>query len=87
VKYQKVTILFYAMVDNYSPDICLPHTFTNEILKKYNLDRVTFTHEGTFTDYDKLCDQLELLYKQVAESSISSEEEGAVLYFIENYQS
>jgi hypothetical protein len=56
------------------------------LLTKYGLDKVTYTNQGTFTTYDGLCDKLLNLYKDVAESSIHSEEEGSVLYFIGNYQ-
>ena len=56
------------------------------LLTKYGLDKVTYTNEGTFTTYDELCDKLMNLYKDVAESSIHSEEEGSVLYFIGNHQ-
>lgn len=55
------------------------------LLTKYGLDKVTYTNEGTFTTYDGMCEKVLSLYKEVAESSIHSEEEGAVLYFIGNY--
>ncbi len=57
------------------------------LLNKYGLDKVTYTNEGTFTTYDEVCDKLLNLYKDVAESSIHSEEEGSVLYFLGNFQS
>jgi hypothetical protein len=41
VSYQKTTILFYALVDNYSPDICLPITKTMSLLTRIGLDKVT----------------------------------------------
>lgn len=86
VKYSKVTILFYAMINNSSADISLPISQTMALLTKYGLDKVTYTNEGSFTSYDDLCDKLLNLYKEVAESSIHSEEEGSVLYFIGNFQ-
>ena len=85
--YEKVTILFYAIVDNCSSDLCLPMTESMNFFKKYNLDRVSTTNEGTFSDYDSFCDKLEDLYSLVAESSIHSEEEGSVLYFLSDYDS
>jgi hypothetical protein len=36
---------------------------------------------GNYNTYDGLCDSIETLYREVAESAIASEEEGAVLYF------
>ncbi len=63
VKYQKMTILFYAMVENTSEDICLPVTHTMNFLNKFNLDKVSYTNEGTFNTYDDLCDKIETLYK------------------------
>jgi hypothetical protein len=63
VKYQKLSILFYALVDNSSDEICLPQSFTMTFLTQHCLDKVLLTNEGTFTDYDSLCDKLGLLYK------------------------
>lgn len=81
-----MTILFYAMIDNSKPDICLSLTHAFNFFKTFNLDHVSHYNEGSFTSYDSLCDKLEDIYRQVAESSISSEEEGSVLYFVRNYQ-
>lgn len=36
---------------------------------------------GTYKEYGALCDKLETLYREVAEASMTSEEEGSVLYF------
>lgn len=80
-----MTILFYALVDNYSPAICLPLSSTLQFLTDHNLDKVLMTNEGTFRHFNTFCDTLELLYTQVAESSIHSEEEGSVLYFVGNH--
>ena len=44
------------------------------------------TNQGTFTNYNDFCDKLEILYKEVAEASIHSEEEGSVLYFVSNFE-
>ena len=63
VKYQKLSILFYALVDNSSDEICLPQSFTMAFLTQHCLDKVLLTNEGTYTDYDSLCDKLCLLYK------------------------
>lgn len=64
----------------------MPLTHTMQLLTRYNLDKVTYKNEGTFSSYDALCDRLQELYREVAEASIHSEEEGSVLYFIGDYQ-
>jgi hypothetical protein len=82
VSYSRQTILFYALVDNSAPAICLPPAECHALTRRFGLDHVTMHPEGTFDSYDGLCDRLEELYRVVAESSISSEEEGSVLYFL-----
>ena len=37
---------------------------------------------GLYNNYDKLCDKLYELFKEVAKSKIADEEEGSVLYLI-----
>ena len=66
VKYDRLTILFYALIDNLSDNICLPMSYTMEFLTKHTLDKVILTNEGTFNDYDTLCERLIELYKEVA---------------------
>lgn len=63
VKYEKTTILFYAIVENNSADICLPISETHRILTKYGLDKVPMISQGTYATYDTLCDKLEFLFK------------------------
>lgn len=82
VKYSRVTIIFYAVVDNYSEESCWPCSRSWAFFKKYNLDMVHIQSLGTFGNYGKLCDQLETTFKDVAKSTIAQDEEGNVLYFI-----
>ena len=41
------------------------------LFKKYGLDVVKIEDLGTFSNYDKLCDQMETTFKQVAKSPIA----------------
>ncbi len=54
VKYQKTTILFYAIVDNCSKDTCIPLEQAFGLLRKYNFDTVTVTEMGSFTTFESL---------------------------------
>lgn len=59
VKYSRVTIIFYAVVDNYGEDSCWPCAKAWALFKKFNLDVVHIQSLGVFTSYSKCCDALE----------------------------
>lgn len=82
VKYSRVSIIFYAIISNASPDICWPCEAAWALFKKYGLDVVQISSLGVFNNYGALCDQLEHTFKEVAKSTIAQDEEGNVLYFI-----
>ena len=82
VKYSRVTIIFYAAVDNASNDTCMPCEKAYSLFNKYDLDKVAIESIGKFRDYDKMCDALCHYFKEVAKSEIAKDEEGNVLYFI-----
>jgi len=82
VKYSRVTIIFYAIIDNYSAESCWPCSQAWQFFQRYGLDVVHIKSLGTFDNYGVLCDQLEQTFKDVAKSSIAQDEEGNVLYFI-----
>jgi hypothetical protein len=56
VKYSRVSIIFYAIVDNYSEESCWPCSKSWAFFKKFDLDVVHIQSLGVFDDYDKLCD-------------------------------
>ena len=82
VKYPRESIVFYAVVDNYSRRICRLPEETFVLLKKYKLDVVNIDSMGLYNDYDHLCDDLQLEFEKVSGLSIREEEEGAVIYFV-----
>jgi hypothetical protein len=82
VKYQRETIIFYAIVDNYSRKICCLPEESYKIFKTYGFDVVSNTTMGVYYNYDEVCDDLYKEYDFVAAQTIQAEEEGAVLYFI-----
>lgn len=43
------------------------------------------TNAGAYSTYDDLCNKVKSMYKEVAEASINSEEEGSVLYFVGSF--
>lgn len=83
VKYSRVTIIFYAVVDNISEESCWPCDKAWGLFKKFGLDVVKIQDLGSFKNYGALCDQLETTFKDVAKSPIAQDEEGNVLYFVD----
>lgn len=82
VKYPRESIVFYAVIDNYSRRICRLPEEAFVLLKKYKLDSVNIDSMGLYNDYDHLCDDLQLEFEKVSGLSIQVEEEGAVIYFV-----
>lgn len=80
VKYNRVTIIFYAVVDNHSPEICWPSNQALQLFKKYDLDVVNITSLGLYNDYESLCNALYNSFRDIAKGKITDEEEGAVIY-------
>lgn len=52
VKYPRETIIFYAIVDNNSPKICLLLEESTKVFKKYGFDMVPLETVGVYNDYD-----------------------------------
>ena len=82
VKYSRVTIIFYAVVENASSEDCWPCDKAWKLFDKWGLDKVAIATLGTYDDYDEMCDNLCRVFKDVAKSEIAQEEEGNVLYFV-----
>lgn len=82
VLYERITIIFYAIVDNASPEVCIPTDIALTLFTKYGLDKVSVQSLGLFNNYDSLCNGLYNIFRDVAKSKIIEEEEGSVLYFI-----
>ena len=83
VKYNRITILFYAIVDNYSTSNNIDVELSKKVFNKFGLETVSCEKLGCFNNYSKLCYEIETLFKYVAEASIIDEEEGSVLYFVQ----
>lgn len=58
IKYDKQTILFYAMVLNSSEFNCLPMAYSYEFFNKHGFDSVTQDTKGTFDTYPELCNKI-----------------------------
>lgn len=82
IEYAKQTLVFYAIVDNNSSKICLPPEESLAFFKKYSLDSVSYQSCGSFTDFDKLCEQLLTVHEEVAVAKMAEFEEGAVIYLV-----
>jgi tRNA splicing ligase len=66
VKYPKESIIFYAIVDNESSKICKLTEDSYKLFKKYGFDVVALQSLGVYSDYDKLCDDIEKEFRLVA---------------------
>ena len=83
IRHSKHTIYFYSIVDNNDENnICLPIEETFDIFKKLNLDYVNYEYMGKYKNKNELFEGIHKIYKSIAEKSILYEEEGDVLYFI-----
>ena len=52
VKYERETIIFYALVDNYSKNCSLPTEVAYNIFAKYKLDAVSVQSVGVYSTYE-----------------------------------
>jgi hypothetical protein len=82
VKYNRVTVIFYAVVDNNSAEIGWTNERNVELFKKYDLDQVSVESRGIYSTFNDLCDGLYQTFRDIAKSKIVEEEEGSVLYLI-----
>ncbi|KAL4471393.1 hypothetical protein ABPG74_008286 [Tetrahymena malaccensis] len=81
VKYDKIDLHFYAVVENNSPETCIPTDLAYQIFEKYGLTKVQVS-KLTAHSWKEFNDIVFKLYKEVGSSSIEQDGEGAVLYFI-----
>ncbi|CDW83198.1 UNKNOWN [Stylonychia lemnae] len=87
VKYAEETIVFYAIVDNYSGKICWATEKALQVFNKFELNCVKIQSLGLFDNYKTLCDGLYQSFKDISKSKLVDEEEGSVLYFIKHHKS
>lgn len=87
VKYNRKTLIFYAVVENNSPDICWTHERSLSLFQRYGLDSVKIESLGLYETYDSLCDKLYETFRNVAKSKIVEEEEGSVIYLTKRHKS
>ena len=87
LQYPRETICFHSVVQKVrtqqnakNTTYCVPHS--SVILKRHPIDVTPTISIGLFRNYDELCSTLSEIHKQVANSSIFSSDEGAVLTFI-----
>ena len=73
-------------MENNSSKLCNLPEDSYRIFKKYGFDLVNADQIGIYTDYDRMCDDLEKEYVKVSGKSIREEEEGAVLYMVKRHR-
>ncbi|EAS07444.2 RNA ligase (macronuclear) [Tetrahymena thermophila SB210] len=81
-KYDKVQIIFYSIVQNNSPNVCLPVDQAFEIFKQYNLNMVRIREVKGILSYEELKIKLQKEFDQVASGKIEDEGEGGVVYIV-----
>lgn len=80
VKYNKIDLHFYAIVENESELDCLPLEYSTNVFKYFGLTACKF--EKSFcTNWDEFNYTLYKLFERVSKASVEEEGEGAVLYF------
>ena len=84
LRYEKVSIQFFAVVENSSSGVCMPPLGALTLFKKYNLDHVKFEKLGSYSELHQLYLDLSCLFKEVSEGSLETIGEGVVLYFVKN---
>lgn len=82
VKYDRKTVVFYALVDNNSKVTCVSPILGYAMMQKFGLDCVKVDNFGTYRRIDELYAALDELFTRVAQQSIEDGEEGSVLYFV-----
>lgn len=82
IKYEKIDLIFYAIVQNNSERTCIPPDQAYELFRRYGFSTVQSSCMREFKDFTTLNNHLKMLYCKVAESDIETGAEGSVLYFV-----
>ncbi|CAD8108582.1 unnamed protein product [Paramecium primaurelia] len=81
-KYSHIQLIFYAIVNNNSPDICLPVEHTKNICKKFKLQFVKNSQIKNFNNYKAVLSQLSIWSQLIGQGPMELVGEGSVIYFI-----
>lgn len=85
VKYEHITIFFYALVEVNSQYTCVPPVEAFRMMERHHIPIVkNYEHSfyGKYTSFVELGESLKKLFDEVATSSIFEDEEGSVVYFV-----
>lgn len=82
VKYERICLIFFSIVNKYSSDPCLPLEKSYGIFDKYGLDRVECKSYHGFTNMNLIVKKLRELYNEVGSSTVEKDGEGNVIYFM-----
>eukprot|EP01022_Parablepharisma_sp_SALTPOND_P030325 TRINITY_DN75_c0_g3_i1.p2 TRINITY_DN75_c0_g3~~TRINITY_DN75_c0_g3_i1.p2 ORF type:complete len:593 (-),score=97.08 TRINITY_DN75_c0_g3_i1:6164-7942(-) len=80
VKYEKETILFYAVVDNAGITNCIGPAAAMALFDKYGLDHVSCESVGVYQTMEALLEGIKKTYISICLESLDNEEEGLALY-------
>ncbi|CAD8179506.1 unnamed protein product [Paramecium octaurelia] len=81
-KYSHLQLIFYAIVNNNSPDICLPVEHTKQICNQFKLQFVKNQSIKSFDNYEAVLKQLAIWSKLIGEGPMELEGEGSVAYIV-----
>lgn len=81
VKYNRICLIFFSIVNKYSKDPCLPLEESYEIFDKFELDRVECKSYNNFKNMEALTTKLRTIYNEVGSSKVEDDGEGNVIYF------
>lgn len=82
VKYDRVQIVFYAIVNKFSKEPCQPLEQSFEIFNRFELDVVDWKVYRNYTDMNSIITKLREIYNEVESGSVEDYGEGDVIYFM-----
>ncbi len=86
VKYDKETILFYALVRKDSPDLCVAVESSFAQMQAAGLPTVSYSKQATCSTIEQLSTSLHDLFLKTARASMQSTGEGSVLYMVRTHK-
>ncbi|CAG9319447.1 unnamed protein product [Blepharisma stoltei] len=84
IRYSKISLVFFALVDNNSVVTCKPPLKALQFFRKFNLEHVKMQKFGNLHSVLDLYEKLKGLFCEVSSETLEVGEEGAVLYFVKN---
>ena len=86
IKYNKNELIFSAIVENESEEICYDPETSQEICKKFGLKFTKMQIYEGIKNFEEFCEESFKIYEEISKGNIEEEGEGSILYLIHNQQ-